>query len=294
MGMVGQRTGSVRFEGQELIGLPSEQIARPASRSARRSAASSPASTSRKTCCCRRWSGRAGCRSSASSSCSPISRSGSAQPGHQAVGRRAADAGDRPHPAHRRAAAAARRADRGARARHHPADRQDHPRAEGARASPSCWSSRISGSPRPSRTATTSWSTAGSSTVRRTPTSTPISRSCTTILEFDRSAARTKRRTASMRTNTAGWRRSPSCWPAAAARCPADQRQDRRAQRHVEPLFRPRRRRARSPRPRWRSTISAKANPNVKVELICGDHQNKPDIGSQHRQPVVSTSTRST
>src|SRR6478735_10875171 len=25
----------------------------------------------------------------------------------------------------------------------------------------------------------------------------------------------------------------------------------------------------------------AKANPNVKVELVSGDHQNKPDIGSQ-------------
>ena len=36
-----------------------------------------------------------------------------AQPGHQALGRRAADAGDRPHPAHRRQAAAAGRADRG-------------------------------------------------------------------------------------------------------------------------------------------------------------------------------------
>ena len=28
MGIVGQRTGSVRFEGRELIGLPSNQIAR--------------------------------------------------------------------------------------------------------------------------------------------------------------------------------------------------------------------------------------------------------------------------
>ena len=29
MGIVGQRTGSVRFEGRELIGLPSNEIARP-------------------------------------------------------------------------------------------------------------------------------------------------------------------------------------------------------------------------------------------------------------------------
>ena len=55
MGIVGQRTGSVRFEGRELIGLASNDD-RPAgaSRSARRSAASSPASTSRRTSICRR------------------------------------------------------------------------------------------------------------------------------------------------------------------------------------------------------------------------------------------------
>ena len=39
--------------------------------------------------------------------------------------------------------------------------------------------------------------------------------------------------------------------------------------------------RARSSPPRWRSTTSAKANPNVKVELVSADHQNKPDVGSQ-------------
>ena len=44
------------------------------------------------------------------------------EPGHQAFRRRAADAGDRPHPAHRRPLAAARRADRGPGAGHHPAD----------------------------------------------------------------------------------------------------------------------------------------------------------------------------
>ena len=28
-------------------------------------------------------------------------------------------------------------------------------------------------------------------------------------------------------------------------------------------------------------------NKDVKVEIVSGDHQNKPDVGSQHRQPVV-------
>ncbi len=38
-----------------------------------------------------------------------------------------------------------------------------------------------------------------------------------------------------------------------------------------------------------------KAHPNgMKVEIVTADHQNKPDIGVQHRAPVVSTSTRST
>ena len=53
------------------------------------------------------------------------------EPGHQAFRRRAADAGDRPHPAHRRAfPAAARRADRGPRPRHHRADRPHHRETE--------------------------------------------------------------------------------------------------------------------------------------------------------------------
>ena len=155
MGIVGKRTGSVRFEGRELIGLPSNEIAR---------------------------AGIALCPEERGIFASldveenlllpPVVKPGGlaldrifelfpnlkerlgSQPGHQAVRRRAADAGDRPHLAHRRASAAARRADRGSRARHHPADRQYHPHAESSRASRSCWSSRISASPRPSRTAT--------------------------------------------------------------------------------------------------------------------------------------------
>ena len=78
-----------------------------------------------------------------------------AQRRRQALGRRAADAGDRPHPAHRRALPDARRADRGPCAGHHPADRPHDRRAASTRASRSCSSSRISVSPRPSPTATT-------------------------------------------------------------------------------------------------------------------------------------------
>ena len=48
----------------------------------------------------------------------------------QALRRRAADARDRPHPAHRRAISDAGRADRGPRAGHHPADRPHHRRAQ--------------------------------------------------------------------------------------------------------------------------------------------------------------------
>src|SRR5690606_38155195 len=49
-----------------------------------------------------------------------------AQPGHQALRRRAADARHRAHPAHRGAAAAPRRAHRGPRAGDRPADRAHH------------------------------------------------------------------------------------------------------------------------------------------------------------------------
>ena len=45
MGIVERRSGSVRFEGRELIGLPSDAIARAGIAFARRSAASSRAST---------------------------------------------------------------------------------------------------------------------------------------------------------------------------------------------------------------------------------------------------------
>ena len=85
----------------------------------------------------------------------PQSRRAAQQRRRQAVGRRAADAGDRPHPAHRRALPDARRADRGPGAGHHPPDRPSRSPSSSARDSPSCWSSRISVSPRRSPTDTT-------------------------------------------------------------------------------------------------------------------------------------------
>ena len=149
-----------------LIGLPSDaDRAARASPTARRSAASSRASTSRRTCCCRRSCKPGGMsRGRDLRALSRTCKERRAQPGHQAVRRRAADAGDRPHPAHRRRPAAARRADRGPGAGHRPADRRDHPPAQERAASRSCWSSRTSASPPPSPTATTSWRTAAWST----------------------------------------------------------------------------------------------------------------------------------
>ena len=73
------------------------------------------------------------------------------EPGDEAVGRRAADAGDRPHPAHRRAPAAARRADRRPRAGHRRSRSAARSASSRRRASRSCWSSRISASRRRSR-----------------------------------------------------------------------------------------------------------------------------------------------
>ena len=85
----------------------------------------------------------------------PQSRRAARQRRRQAVGRRAADAGDRPHPAHRRALPDARRTDRRPGAGHHPPDRRTPSPSSSAKASPFCWSSRTSASPRRSRTATT-------------------------------------------------------------------------------------------------------------------------------------------
>ena len=67
------------------------------------------------------------------------------------------------HPAHRRAVPDAGRADRGPCAGNHPADRPYHRAPQDRKGSRSFWSNRISGSPRPSRTATTSSNTARSS-----------------------------------------------------------------------------------------------------------------------------------
>ena len=66
---------------------------------------------------------------------------------HAAFGRRTADAGDRAHPAHRRQAAAAGRADRGTGAGDRAADRPHRRARSSSAASPCCWSSRISASP---------------------------------------------------------------------------------------------------------------------------------------------------
>ena len=99
--------------------------------------------------------------------------------GGKLSGRRAADAGDRADPAHRRALPDARRADRRPRPRHHPADRPHASPNSSARASPSSWSSRTSASLRRSPTASSSWSTAASSTPSPAPSSRDAWRCCT-------------------------------------------------------------------------------------------------------------------
>ena len=76
MGIVGQRTGSVRYEGKELIRLTSDRIARLGiALCARRSAAFSRASASKKICCCPHGSAPAASIFRPSSSCFPTSRS---------------------------------------------------------------------------------------------------------------------------------------------------------------------------------------------------------------------------
>ena len=112
------------------------------------------------------------------------------QPGHQTVGRRAADAGDRAHPAHRRALPDAGRADRGAGARHHPADRPHHRAAEEGRLHDPPGRAEFPLRRRRSPTATTSSSTARSSTVSPTPSCRPTWTSCTPISASDAAVAK--------------------------------------------------------------------------------------------------------
>ena len=129
MGVVPRREGSIVFEGAGDDRACRRTASRGwASPGAPRSAASSRASTSRRTCCCRRRCATAACRVEQIYELFPNLKERLQEPGHEAFRRRAADARDRPHPAHRRAAAAARRADRRARAGDRAADRA-HDRA---------------------------------------------------------------------------------------------------------------------------------------------------------------------
>ncbi len=114
MGMIPKRTGSVRFDGHELIKMSSDKIARlgvafcPEERGIFASLNVYENLILPPTV-------RSGGLTLESRLRSVPQPQGAAvvEPGHQAVGRRAADAGDRPHPAHRRALPDARRADRG-------------------------------------------------------------------------------------------------------------------------------------------------------------------------------------
>lgn len=69
MGIIGKRTGSIRFNNQDIIRATSDKIARMGIAFCPRSGESSPASTCGRTCCCRRWCAPADCRSNRSSIC---------------------------------------------------------------------------------------------------------------------------------------------------------------------------------------------------------------------------------
>ena len=128
MGIVGKRTGSVRFDGRELIGLPIERIARlgvalcPEERAHLRQ----PHRQGEPAAAAARSREPAALSVERIFALFPNLRERLAQRRRQALGRRAADAGDRPDPAHRRALPDARRADRGPGSGHHPADRPHH------------------------------------------------------------------------------------------------------------------------------------------------------------------------
>ena len=132
MGIVGQRTGSVRFEGRELIGLSSNAIARQGIAFCPEERGIFASLDVEENLYLPPEVKPGGLVDREHFHAVPEHQGAPAQPGHQAFRRRAADAGDRAHPAHRRAAAAARRADRGLGAGHHPADRPHHPHAQGA------------------------------------------------------------------------------------------------------------------------------------------------------------------
>ena len=83
-------------------------------------------------------------RSSACTACSRSCATSAAQLGRRAVGRPAADGGDRPRADGAAAPAAARRALARPGADHRRADVRDHPRDSTPRAWPCCWSSRMS------------------------------------------------------------------------------------------------------------------------------------------------------
>ena len=130
MGIIGKRTGSIRFDNQEIIRASSDKIARMgiafcpeergifASLDVRENLLLPPIVRS------------GGLSLDQIFDLFPEPEGTPEQPGHETFRRRAADAGDRPDPAHRRSLPDAGRTDRRPGAGHHPADRPHHRAAE--------------------------------------------------------------------------------------------------------------------------------------------------------------------
>ena len=133
MGIVTARRGSIRFGDQELIARPSNAIARLGVAFCPEERGIFASLNVEENLLLPPRVAEGGLSTEAISRAVPEPQGAPAQPGHQALGRRAADAGHRPHPAHRGPPSPARRAHGGPGPGHRPADRPHHPPPQGGR-----------------------------------------------------------------------------------------------------------------------------------------------------------------
>ena len=131
MGIVPRRQGSIRFRDQELIARPSNAIARLGIAFCPEERGIFAALNVEENLLLPPRVADGGLGVAAIFELFPNLRERLSQPGHQALRRRAADAGHRPHFEDRRALAPPRRAHRRAGPGHRPADRPNDPPAQG-------------------------------------------------------------------------------------------------------------------------------------------------------------------